>query len=42
LHAVPSRLDAKARFVLQQQLLSAFETGGDPFGSGETVERSTR
>jgi hypothetical protein len=41
LHAVPSRLDAKARFVLQQQLLSAFETGA-PFGSGETVERSAR
>ena len=42
LHAVPSRLDAKARFVLQQQLLSAFETAGEPFGSGETVQRSSR
>jgi hypothetical protein len=43
LHAVPFRLDATARFVLQQQLISAFETRGEPFGSRELVgEGSTR
>jgi len=42
LHAMPSRLDAKARLVLQQQLISALETGGEPFGSSELMEKSTR
>jgi hypothetical protein len=42
LHAVPSRLDVKARFMLQQQLISALGTKGKPFDSLEPVEGSSR
>jgi hypothetical protein len=42
LHALPSRLDANARLVLQQQLLSAFELGDQPSGSNEAAEGFAR